>query len=128
MKTRMVLVAAALAGGLSPPPSSKRRLHTVAEVSEAEATSAVAWVVVTSVVAWVVITSLAVPTSQLDTSAVAVLVVRWAGHTLPQVPGTAVLGGMQAALLGTAIGTATTCIAMITITSPMTTITSGIAS
>ena len=100
----------------------------MAEVSEAEATSAVAWVVVTSVVAWVVITSLAVPTSQLDTSAVAVLVVRWAGHTLPQVPGTAVLGGMQAALLGTAIGTATTCMAMITITSSMTTITSGIAS
>ena len=56
------------------------------------------------------------------------LVVRWAGHTLPQVPGTAVLGGMQAALLGTAIGTATTCMAMITITSSTTTITSGIAS
>ena len=95
----------------------------MAEVSEAEATSAVAWVVVTSVGIFA-----AVPTSQVDTSAVAVLVVRWAGHTLPQVPGTAVLGGMQAALLGTAIGTATTCIAMITITSPMTTITSGIAS
>ena len=123
MRTRMVLVAAALAGGycfiVPVRHGASGVLHTVAEVSQAG---------VTLVVAWVVVTSLAVPTSQVDTSAVAVLVVRWAGHTLPQVPGTAVLGGMQAALLGTAIGTATTYMAMITITSSMTTITSGIAS
>ena len=121
MRTRMVLVAAALAGGL---------LLVPAAIEQAEAAHGGGGFGGGGHFGggMVVVTSLAVPTSQVDTSAVAVLVVRWAGHTLPQVPGTAVLGGMQAALLGTAIGTATTCMAMITITSSTTTITSGIAS
>ena len=40
------------------------------------------------------VTSVAVPTSQVDTSTVAVLVVRWVGRTLPLAPGTAVLSGI----------------------------------
>ena len=76
--------------------------------------------------AWVV-TSVGVPTSQVG--AVVVLVVLWGARALPPAPCMAVLAGMAAELFGTApIGAAITGMAMITISSSTTTITSEIAS